>query len=147
VAKAFELYATRTLTLHLDGILERDLFEERKRTLLFERQSIQGTLTDFKANRTSIPEALEKFLERAESAWLLYKQADSEQKRRMVKILSSNLTLRSKTIDFAYAIPFNEIAQREKNIDGGPSQGIYRTWKPILTKLLAHFENDLTPVN
>jgi site-specific DNA recombinase len=130
---------TKATDAYLDGILERDIFEERKRTLLFERQSIQGTLTDLKANRTSVPEALEKFLEHAGSAWLLYKQADPEQKRRMVKTLSSNLTLRSKTIDFTYAVPFNEIAQREKNIDCSPNQGVHRTRKTWLDKLYKYF--------
>jgi site-specific DNA recombinase len=133
---------TKLTDAYLDGILERDLFEERKRALLFERQASQGTLNDFKTNRTSVPEALEKFLERAGSAWLLYQEANPEQKRRMVKIVSSNLAMRSKTIDFAYAVPFNEIANREKNIDGGPRWVLDRTWNPILETLVKHFSTE-----
>jgi site-specific DNA recombinase len=126
----------------LDGAIERDLFEERKAAILFERQGIQGTLDDYAANKTSVPDILEKFLERANNACLLYQEADAEQKRRMVKMLSSNLKLREKSIEFAYRIPFNAIAGREKSIGCSPSQGVVRTWKPLLGKLLKLFESN-----
>ena len=52
-----------------------------------------------------------------------------EQKRRMVNLVSSNLTLRERTIDFAYRKPFDVIAEREKDADGGPSREIALTWR------------------
>jgi site-specific DNA recombinase len=126
----------------LEGLIERDLFEERKVALHGERQAIQGTLNNFAANRVSVPEALEKFLELAGSAYSSYQEAITDQKRRMVKIVTSNLALRDKTIDFTYRIPFNMIGNREKTTDGGPTKGVARIWKPILTQLLAHFEKE-----
>jgi len=129
----------RLTDAYLEGALERDLFEERKGALLFERQAIQGKIKDYAENKTSTPQLLEQFLELAGNAWMLYQEAEPEQKRRMVKTITSNLTVRAKTVDFAYAIPFNEVASREKTSDGRPSWWIARTWKPILDRLLKHF--------
>ena len=135
----------RATDAYLEGVLERDLFEERKQALLMERQTVQGSIKDFQANRTSVPELLEQFLERAGSAYSLYERADSEQKRRMVKIVSSNLELRARTLDFAYASPFEIVAEREKSADGGPSCEIGRTWKMILPRLIAYFQTEPLP--
>jgi site-specific DNA recombinase len=127
---------------YLDGVVERDLYEERKGALLFERQSAQGSLQDFQTNRASVPDALKEFLELAGNAQLLFQEADYEQKRRMVKRLTSNFTMRDKKVVIAYQTPFDDIANREKNIDGGPSYDIPRTWKPILEALIKRFNTE-----
>src|SRR5205823_1068581 len=114
------------------------------------RQASQGALNDFAQNRTSVPDTLEQFLELAGSVYSLYQEASLEQKRRMLKIVASNLGVHAKTIDFSYQIPFNLIAEREKTTSGRPAKGVARIWDPLLTQLLAHFEKeplpDLSPV-
>jgi site-specific DNA recombinase len=126
----------------LDGTIDTNLFEERKAAILFERQAIQGNMDSITRNERSIPELLESFLERAGSAYSLYQTPFVEKKRRMLKIATSNISLREKTIDLAFTAPFNEIAKREKAVDGGPSSEIARTWDPLLMQLLARFEKE-----
>ena len=133
---------TRATNAFLDGILERDLFESHKRELLDERQTIQDNLTKFDSDQTSAPQTLARFLECAGSAWSLYQAADQDEKRLMVRTIGLNLSLRAKTIDFAYRIPFGEVANRPKSVDGGPSLVIARTWRPIIENLLKLFESD-----
>jgi site-specific DNA recombinase len=126
---------------YLDGILERDVYEERKQNLLFERKALQITIEDYKANRRSVPEVLAEFLERAGSAYLLYKSANPQKKRRMVKILTSNMSLRSKNLDFTYSAPFSEIANREKMSSCAHPWCVPRTWEPIIAGLVSFFAN------
>jgi site-specific DNA recombinase len=133
---------TRLTDAYLDGTIERELFEERKAATLFARQTIQGSIASLETNETSIPDLIENFLERAGSFYSSYQKASTEQKRRMVKIVTSNLVLHEKNVEFAFAKPFIEIAEREKDVHGRPSRGIHRTWERLLTSLQAHFEKE-----
>lgn len=125
----------RLTDAYLDQAIERPLFEERKAALFFEQQEIQETLKTLEASRTSIPDALQKFLELASDAYFLYQSGVPEKKREMVKITTSNLRVDQKTIDFAFKPPLQEIASREKSDDGSPSQGLTRTLDSLLTSL------------
>lgn len=133
---------TRLTDAYLDGTIEKELFEERKSSILFDRQAIQGSTDAITRNERSIPDILQEFLERTGRAYSLYQTASIEKKRRMVKIVTSNLSLEQKSIDFAFTKPFHEVANREKMIDGSPSWAIGRTWDPLLTQLLAHFKKE-----
>jgi hypothetical protein len=138
---------TRLTDAYLDGTIDRELFEERKAAVLFERQAITGSIDGIERNERSIPDLLENFLERAGSAYSLYKTAQTEEKRRMLKIVTSNLTVEQKNVDFTFRNPFGVIANREKSIDGGPSSEIGRTWKQLFHRLLEHFEKEPIPVD
>jgi site-specific DNA recombinase len=133
---------TRLTDAYLDGTIEKDLFDERKAAILFDRQAIQGSITSLQAHGTSIPDLIQGFLERAGSLYSSYQRASTEQKRRIMKTVTSNLALRQKSIEFAFTRPFREIAEREKDVYCSPNRGVHRTWEPILTQLLALFEKD-----
>jgi hypothetical protein len=127
----------RLTDAYLDQAIERALFEERKAVLLFERQEAEEALQHLKDPNASIPDALQKFLELAGDTYFLYQNALLSKKREMVKMTSSNLSVDQKRVDFAFAIPFREIANREKSDDGRPSQGLVRTSEMLLERLLA----------
>jgi site-specific DNA recombinase len=126
---------TRLTDVYLDQALERDLYEERKTALLFERRAIEDQLRDFKTNKKSIPDELQKFVELAGDAYSLYQTAIPEKKRRLLKIVTSNLTADQETLDFTYAIPFHEIANREHDADGRASKVVHRTLDALLASL------------
>lgn len=133
---------TRLTDAYLDGTIEKELFEERKATILFDRQAIQGSITSLGTNRVSVPALVEQFLERAASLYFSYQKASVEQKRRMVNIVTSNLALREKTIEFALSVPFAVLAHREKGTYCSPPRDLGRTWEPILAALIGHFESN-----
>ena len=138
---------TRLTDAYLDGTIDRELFEERKAAILFDRQGIQGSIASLQANEVSVPHLIEQFLERAGSAYSSYQMGSTEQKRRMVKIVSSNLSLREKSIDFAFSNPFGIVAEREKSADSGPSRDLGRIWQPMLAHLVDHFTKRPDAVN
>lgn len=138
---------TRLTDAYLDGTIEKELFEERKASILFDRQGIQGSITALHANEASIPDLIRGFLERAGSFYSSYQKASIEQKRRMVNIVSSDLSLCEKSIEFAFTKPFAEIAEREKVDRCGPSRRIGRTWKPILDRMVEHFAREPVAIN
>jgi hypothetical protein len=121
----------------LDGTVEKELYEERKTALLFEKRAIEDQLNDLKTGRRSIPDEVEKFIELAGSAYSLYQTPITEKKRRLLKIVTSNCSAGEENLEFAYAIPFLQIANREKSNDGRPSKVVYRTLDALLTSLVA----------
>jgi DNA invertase Pin-like site-specific DNA recombinase len=129
---------SRLTDAFLDGTIEKEIYEERKTSLLFEKRAIEDRLNDLKTGKTSITEEVQKFIELAGDAYSLYQTPITEKKRRLLKIVTSNCSADAETLDFAYVIPFREVAQREKNIDGRPSKVVHRTLDRLLASLMAH---------
>jgi len=127
----------RLTDAYLDQVLDREPFEERKAAVIFERRALEDTLRDYQANGHSVPEQLEKFLELAGSTYSLYKNADRAKTRHLLRTVTSNCTVSEKTLDFTFAIPFREVAGREKSSDGAPSWEIARTLNQLLIRLSA----------
>jgi len=117
----------RLTDAYLDRAIERDIFEERKATLLFERREIQESLEELKNGTRSLPDELQKFIELAGSAYSLYESATVHKKRELVKLITSNLMLDRKNVEFSFQIPFREVAERERNDDCRPSKDLART--------------------
>jgi hypothetical protein len=132
----------RLTDAYLDGTIEKEIYEERKAALLFERRAVEDRLNDLKTGKTSIPEEVQKFLELAGDAYSLYKTPITEKKRHLLKTVTSNCTVDEGNLDFTYVIPFREVAQRQKSIDGGPSKVIHRTLEHLLQRLQAHFKKE-----
>ena len=127
----------RLTDLFLDGSLDRALFEEKKQALFGERRGITVALESVHNNR-AIPEELERFVELAGNALLLYESALPDKKRRIVQTVSSNLIVREKTVDFAMRKPFAEIANRQVCLSGGPCKDLARTLDALLIEITTH---------
>jgi DNA invertase Pin-like site-specific DNA recombinase len=126
----------RLTDAYIDQAVDREMFEERKAALLFERQELRQGLQKLTGNGSTIPESLQRFLELAGDAYFLYRGAFPEKKREMLKLTTSNLTVSAKTVDFAFSFAFQLVAEREKTLDGSPSKGQARTWNEMLRKLI-----------
>lgn len=124
----------------LDGTVEKEIYQERKASLLLEKRSLEDRLNDLKSNRTSIPQEVQKFIELAGDVYSLYQTSISDKKRRLMKIVTSNCCADAETLDFAYAIPFNQIASRERSGDGRPSKVVHRTLDALIASLTAQIE-------
>ena len=81
---------SRLTDAFLDGTVEKEIYEERKASILFEKRSIEDRLNDLKSNRASIPEEIQKFIELAGDSYSLYQTPISDNKRRLLKTVTSN---------------------------------------------------------
>jgi site-specific DNA recombinase len=124
----------------LDGTIDKEPYEERKTALLFEKRGVEDQLNRLKDPRVSVPDMTQKFLELAGSAYSLYQTMTTAQKRSLLIIVTSNFSASPGSLDFAYTVPFNEVAEREKSIDGRPSQEVHRTLDNLLASLAAKTE-------
>jgi hypothetical protein len=135
----------RVTDAYLEGALDREMFEERKATLIAERRALSDRRADYEASRASVPDELQKFVELAGSAYSLYQVASIVKKRRLLRTVMSNCAIQRKSIGFTWRPPFHEVAGREKVTDGAPSKEIARTLKVLLEGLFTFFAENPAP--
>src|SRR5206468_6161999 len=93
-------------------------------------------LTGLKDGRFSMPDRLAEFLELAGSVSRSYKTALSEEKRDLLKILTSNREVDGRNVVLTLTQPFALIAQRGENSHGAPYRDTPRTLDSLLHKLI-----------
>lgn len=104
----------RLTDLYLDEEIEKDLFESRKRDFLTTQQDIRDKLAGLDVKNDSDAVCLEKNLELAMAPEKLYYFADQEEKRELLKTITSNLSVEGKKLYISMRSPFHEIANRTK---------------------------------
>lgn len=130
---------------YIDGVIEKELFQQRKAALLMEKKEVEEKLSNSGQEIQSIPNRLSQFLELAGSVYLQYKLGLPEQKRDLVKNVTSNRQVDGKKVDITFSFPFSEVAKRFENANGGPYRTIPRTWDQLLPQLVHHFIQDSAP--
>lgn len=81
------------------------------------------------------PDRLVQTLELAETAWLTYETGPRDEKRELIKTVSSNRRVDGKTLDFTLAEPFRTVAAREEQLSGRPHRDVVRTWDALLVSV------------
>jgi site-specific DNA recombinase len=127
----------RVTDAYIDRLIDKEAYEQRKKALLLERLGLEDNL---KVLREGKAEDLVDFLERADTAYLTYKTATLEQKRRLLDVVTSNRTVDGKSPEIMLRLPFDELANRPQSVNGGPSRVIARTWRPLLERLMTVFQ-------
>lgn len=131
---------SRLTDAYIDRMIEKDVFEQRKAGLLMERKDLEEKLAALKNEVKSVPDRLAEFLELAGDAYLSYKLGIPEEKRDLLKIVTSNRRVNGKNIDITLAQPFSEVANRFKTSNGAPYRDIPRTWDRLIRNLWKWFE-------
>jgi hypothetical protein len=102
----------------VDGLLERDLFEERKVALLSEKRTLEEQIANLDDPNRSGPAKLADFLERLDSAYSLYQAGTSEEKRDLIAQFTSNWLAAGKDVDFTPLPEVQLVAERAKSSYG-----------------------------
>jgi site-specific DNA recombinase len=123
---------------YLERIVDRDVYVNKKNSLLEEEQGIKEKLN----GSDSEAEALRRvrgFLELANDAYLSYQSAIFPERRDLVKTVTSNFTVREKIVIPKLHYVFQLVAEREKSKDGRPPRDTARTLSPFLNQLIDYF--------
>jgi DNA invertase Pin-like site-specific DNA recombinase len=122
---------TRLTDVYLDREIEKSVFDERRAQLVSEQKKVEEDLSNIDRSGDS----LEKILELASRASLTHRLAEPDEKREILKIVTSNRKVCGKKLELEPSFPFGEIANRFKNAHCDPYRDIPRTWDPILESL------------
>jgi hypothetical protein len=132
----------RLTDAYIDGGVDRELFEERKASLLLEEAGAKDKLRHLEGGYQETLTKLEKFLELAKRASDVYKTANVEEKRRLLKEFSSNLTVTQKTPIITLKNAPRLLVERVLHTSGSPRRSKRRTWEIILKKLQEQFSRE-----
>jgi site-specific DNA recombinase len=120
----------------LDGVIDRDLFAERKEQLLMRRREMTDRIAELDRNPGTSYQRLAENLELARDAPLLYETASDDEKREMLLELTSNRTVAGKEVEIAMYPGYKLIAERSKLSLGRPYRDRPRTLAKLLDQLV-----------
>jgi site-specific DNA recombinase len=111
----------------IDGLIDRELFEERQAALLAEKRTLEERLANLTDSGMTGAERLSDFLERLDSAYTLYESGTVEEKRELLAEFTSNWRATGKEIDFTVRPEVLLVANRSKSVYGAPQRDSHRT--------------------
>ena len=131
---------SRLVDAYLDGAVERTLFEEKKLALLLEKKGLEERRDDIAANQSDAGKDLDGFLELAQTVPLGYGIGNPEEKREILKSVTSNLRVDRKDVVVELLSPFREIANLPSGTTGGPLRYRPRTGRveAVLKIIMRH---------
>lgn len=129
----------RLMDIYLDREVDRKLFEERKLALLLKQKSLEEERGRIQAGNRAVAQGIEKYLELAKTLSFSYGMANSNEKRSLIKAITSNLSLDGKNVVVELRSPFRELSQLDLVRSGGPVRGEPRTRaERVFTLLVNH---------
>jgi DNA invertase Pin-like site-specific DNA recombinase len=129
---------SRLMDAYLDGF-DRDLFEEKKLSLLMERQALTERLVAIRGGGGQVALDIDEYLEQLRTLSLSYENAFPFEKREMIKSATSNLFAAGKNVVVKLQPVFQAIADANLVPTGGPARYEPRNpAKKIFNVLLSH---------
>lgn len=127
---------SRLVDAYLDNAVERSLFEERKFALLMERKALEEERTRVADDDNSLQKELFEYLELLKDLSLSYETANNQEKRELIKAVTSNLLVDGKKLVVKLRSPFFELDNLPSVLTGAPQRGRPRTRVARIFKLL-----------
>ncbi|MGI8467315.1 MAG: recombinase family protein [Pyrinomonadaceae bacterium] len=126
----------------VDGVIDREIFIQKKNSLVIEEKKLQDEIGGFdRIQRTALTKA-EQFLELVNCAYLSYKWGNEEEKRDLVKSVTSNFFIREKSVLIKLNLPFEAVASRTSEPGGGAYRVAPRTLASLVDRLIQHFSTE-----
>jgi len=119
----------------LDGLVDPEMFQERKVQLLKDRVELRERLASA-AEEQAIPDRVLKFFELAKRPKLGYEVANPLEKRDLVKTATSNLIAYGKNVEIALQSPYREVLEWRKTEGCGHHPDRLRTFRKWFDRVL-----------
>jgi DNA invertase Pin-like site-specific DNA recombinase len=125
---------------YIDAMLDKTTYLEKKNSLILEQEAMKESLKKLDAGGQEVLKRVEAFIELLNNAYLSYKLANQEERRDLIKMIISNLTVEGKNLTIKLNYPFQIVADRQKSTNGSPQRISYRTISAILGQLCDYFK-------
>jgi DNA invertase Pin-like site-specific DNA recombinase len=105
----------------IDGTIDRELFEDRKRDIFEQRAALREKVGSVESE--SEIDRLKQCLELAKNPLLSYETQNPDEKRQFIKEVVSNRSVTGKNVEFSLDFPYTLIASRWPVQVGCPTRG------------------------
>ena len=127
----------KLIDLYLDGKIEEKEIEPKKEKTLFQIKNLEHEIASFEKSKGKNYERLEELGKLLKSPIESYKLASPDKKRRLVKSMLENFRLTPEKLDVDWKIPFDTVANREKDSwggsDGTRTRNLFRACNPLFS--------------
>lgn len=121
---------------YLDDLIDKQTFEERKTALTVERENTKSEIERLESGTSGFyVKRLSEYIGLAERAYLLFKTGNQEEKRQLLRLVTSERVVDQKTPMFMLHPVFQELANRQETSGGGASRAIHRDAQRLINKL------------
>ena len=131
----------RLTDAYIDRLIDQDLFEGRKKALLSERRDLEDQMVHWQSGKRDVAAELAEFLERADTAFLAYKDGIVDEKRDLLDSMTSNRLVDRKTPIITLSLPFRAIAERPKVLYGSTSSYRCKTFISLTREVYHRLTN------
>jgi hypothetical protein len=111
----------RLTDVYLEGQIDKAAYEERRTTLVLERQEARERIASVTGNPGRQRAVIEKCLELARRPELLYENGTDEEKRRILSVATSNRRVSGKNVEIAVPEPFLFLASAQETACCAPN--------------------------
>lgn len=130
----------------IDGLIEKELFENRKSAVLFRRRELLDQLEHI-GSIGSKADRVMQLLELANTAYISYRNGLSSEKRALIAATMSNFLGSGKTPEITLKSPFQEFSEWQKSMSCDQHRDRPRTRaRQILDIFMAVDSEEITPV-
>jgi site-specific DNA recombinase len=126
----------RLMDAYLDDTFDSSLLKERQLALLAERRALEDEQRRNEAGDNSVTDRILEYLELLESVPLTYKMGTCEQKRQLIKTITSNFSASGKSVAIELRSPFREIATLPSVTFSPPNRNNPRTLQATFEVIL-----------
>jgi site-specific DNA recombinase len=130
---------SRIADAYMDNVFDGETYRLKKNDLIMEQKEMEENLPVLSHNPNGSINLMKEFLELVNSAYSSYKKAIDEEKRDLVKTITSNFEVKEKSVEFKLNLPFQIVAEREIVPNGSPYGATSRTFCELFNKLLQYF--------
>lgn len=106
------LKLNRLTDAYIENTIEKEVFEDKKERLMIEQQGLSLQIEQLTFQKELIFKKAEFFLELLKSLKKSYLNGIFEEKRKLIKLVTSNLAVEGKKIVITMKLPFQDIANR-----------------------------------
>ncbi|NVK52498.1 MAG: recombinase family protein [Flavobacteriaceae bacterium] len=111
--RQLEMKDQKLVDMYLEDAIDKNRYNEQKEELLIELQRIKSRQSQLLESKDLIFESIEIFLELCKTPIESYISAIFEEKRELLKIITSNITVNQRKLSFTMVSPFYELANRD----------------------------------
>lgn len=118
--KQLEVKEKRLLDAYLENTIEKKVYEERKKEILFDIRELKEAKETKNYSKESIFTKIENIVELCKNPLKAYILAKKTEKREMIKTMMSNLTIDCRKALFTMVSPYNELTNRDFSLICSP---------------------------
>jgi len=135
----------RLTDAYIENILDREAYNIKKGQLMIELKEYQGKNRDILLQKESIFRKANNYLEFLKTLLATFNSGIHDEKRKIVKVITSKLSFSENKLSIAMKSPFHELANRSLLLSGGHVRPIPRTFTFEFAIPATNGDNQHTP--